>query len=103
MTPRLRIVEEAADEVEHERRWYRRRSVAAETSFLRELDHAVAAVVEAPNMWPRYIDGTQRYVFPTFPFSLVYFVDEDVLVVVAIAAEHKEPGYWRNRLSNRHT
>ena len=98
MTFSLRLFEEAAEEVEHERHWYRQRSESAEASFLRELDHAIDAVLQSPQMWPRYMAGTQRYVFPTFPFSLVYFVEEDLVFIVAIAAEHKEPGYWRDRM-----
>jgi plasmid stabilization system protein ParE len=101
MTARIRLFEEAADEVEHERHWYRQRSESAEASFLRELDHAIAAVVEAPEMWPSYIAGTQRYVFPVFPFSLVYFVEDETVVIVSVAAEHKVPGYWRDRLPKR--
>ena len=101
MTAHLRLFEEAAQEIEHERNWYRQRSQSAEASFLRELDHAIAAVLEAPHMWPRHIAGTQRYVLPTFPFSLVYFVEGDVVLVVSLAAEHKEPGYWRDRLNRR--
>jgi plasmid stabilization system protein ParE len=50
MTARLRFFEEAAEEVEHERIWYRRRSESAEAAFLRELDRAIAAVMEAPSM-----------------------------------------------------
>lgn len=98
MTVRLRLFDEAAEEVEHERKWYRRRSESAERSFLRELDRAIAAVLDSPHMWPTYIAGTRRYVFPTFPFSLVYFVEDDVVLVVAVAAEHREAGYWRDRL-----
>lgn len=98
---RIRLFEEASDEVEHERAWYRRRSASAEASFLRELDHAIEAVSDTPHMWPAYLDGTRRYVFPTFPFSLIYFVEDDVVLVVSIAAEHKEPGYWRDRLPKR--
>jgi len=37
----LSFFEEAAEEIEQERQWYRERSVVAEASFLRELDHAV--------------------------------------------------------------
>lgn len=99
MTFRVRLFDAAAAEVEHERHWYRQRSEYAETAFLRELEHAIAAVLEAPDRWPRYIAGTRRYVFPTFPFSLVYFVEDDVVLVVSIAAEHKEPGYWRERIT----
>lgn len=100
MTFRVRLFDEAAAEVEHERYWYRQRSESAEAAFLRELEHAIAAVLEAPDRWPRYMAETRRYVFPTFPFSVVYFVEGDVVLVVSIAAEHKEPGYWRERMKS---
>jgi len=44
--------EEAAEEVEREREWYRERSPTAEAVFLRELDHAIESVSEAPLRWP---------------------------------------------------
>ena len=94
----LHFFEGASDEAEEARRWYRERSEAAETAFLIELDHAVAVVVEAPNRWPKHIAGTRRYVFPTFPYSLVYFIENQVLHVVAVAHEKRRPGYWRERL-----
>ena len=100
MTARLRFFEEAAEEVEQQRAWYRRRSESAEASFLKELDHAIDVVTESPHRWPRYIAGTQRYVFPTGPFSLVYFVEDGVVVIVSIAAEHRAPGYWRDGCLN---
>jgi plasmid stabilization system protein ParE len=99
MTPQLRLFDEAAEEAEHERRWYRQRSESAEVSFLRELDQAFAAVLASPLMWPRHIAETRRYVFPTFPFSLVYFLEDDIVFVVSVAAEHREPGYWRDRMT----
>ena len=95
---RPRFFVEAAEEIEHERMWYRARSEAAEAAFLRELDLAIAVVTEAPHRWPQYVEETQRYVFPRFPFSLVYFVEDDIVVIVALEAERREPGYWTNRL-----
>ena len=98
MKQRLRFFEEAAAEIEHERAWYRSKSHVAEAAFLRELDHALEAVTERPEMWPRYLAGTRRYVFPKFPFSLVYFVEGGDVLVVSLAAEHRRPGHWRDRL-----
>ncbi|HYM62599.1 MAG TPA: type II toxin-antitoxin system RelE/ParE family toxin [Thermoanaerobaculia bacterium] len=94
----LSFFDEASDEIEQERRWYHDRSLAAEASFLRELDHAVESVLDSPVRWPKHIAGTRRYVFPTFPFSLVYFVDREVVAVVALAHHSRRPGYWRRRL-----
>jgi toxin ParE1/3/4 len=94
----LHFFEEANDEAEEARRWYRDRSETAEAAFLRELDHAVELVVEAPHRWPRYISSTRRYVFPRYPYSLVYFLENDVVNVVAVAHENRRPGYWRKRM-----
>ena len=94
----LRFFEEAEQEVEAHREWYRKRSESAEAGFLRELDHAIDQVVEAPLQWPRFLRGTRRYVFPKYPFSLVYFVEDDTINVVAVAHESRRPGYWRQRL-----
>lgn len=94
----LDFFEEAADEIDEGRAWYRRRSEPAETAFLRELDHAFEQIVEAPHRWPPFIGGTRRYVLPTFPYSLVYFVENDTVNVVAVAHEKRKPGYWRKRL-----
>jgi len=94
----LEFFDDAAAEVEDDRGWYRNRSESAEAGFLRELDHAIQQVTDAPARWPRYLTGTRRYVFPTYPYSLVYFVENDVISVVAVAHEKRRPGYWRKRL-----
>jgi plasmid stabilization system protein ParE len=101
MTYRIRFFEEAAAEIEHQRAWYRRRSLEVESSFLDEIDRAIALVLEAPERWPSHLGETRRYVLHTFPFSLVYFVEDDLIVVVAVASERMRPGYWRYRLAKR--
>jgi plasmid stabilization system protein ParE len=95
---RLEFFEDAAAEIEGDRAWYRQRSPSAEAGFLRELDHAVQQVTDAPTQWPHYLAGTRRYVFPTYPYSLVYFIEDDVIHVVAVAHDKRRPGYWRKRL-----
>jgi plasmid stabilization system protein ParE len=98
---RLEFFEDAASEIEEDRAWYRERSEAAEAGFLRELDHAIQQVIDAPAQWPHYLAGTHRYVFPTYPYSLVYFIEKDAVKVVAIAHDKRRPGYWRKRLRKR--
>src|SRR5215210_3250915 len=96
----LEFFDDAAAEIEEDRAWYRERSESAEAGFLRELDHAIEQVIESPSQWPPYLAGTRRYVFPTYPYSLVYFVEGEVLRVVAVAHDKRRPGYWRKRLRN---
>jgi plasmid stabilization system protein ParE len=75
-----------------------RGSESAEAGFLRQLDHAIQQVTDAAEQWPQDLAGTRRYVFPAYPYSLVYFVQDDVIRVVAIAHDKRRPGYWRKRL-----
>ena len=93
--------EEASEEIEQSALWYRDRSEQAHAAFLRELDHAVETVLESPQVWPAHVGGTQRYVFPTFPFSLIYFVEQNTVNIVAVAHHKRRPGYWRKRLKEK--
>lgn len=95
----LVFFERAAEEIEHERAWYRERSPKAEASLLLELDHAFSSILEAPARWPKYVAGTRRFVLPTFPFSVIYFTEDESVFVVALAAQSRRPDYWRNRLA----
>jgi hypothetical protein len=39
----------------------------------------------------------RQYVFPRFPFSLVYRMRGDDVEVLAVAHGRRRPGYWRSR------
>ncbi len=65
---------------------------------MHRLDHAIEQVAVSPHQWPQFLSGTRRYVFPKYPFSLIYFVESDTIHIVAVAHENRKPGYWRKRL-----
>jgi len=88
----------AAQEVESTYEWYAARNVAAAQGFREELRQAVDAVAASPQTWPRYGSRARRYVFPRYPFSLVYIVRDADIEVVAVAHGRRRPGYWRSRL-----
>ena len=87
----------AAEEAETTRQWYAERSLVAARAFLTELMHAVEQVAEAPERWPNYEHDTRRYVFPRFPFSLIYRVAGDKIQIIAVAHAKRKPGYWKQR------
>jgi toxin ParE1/3/4 len=87
----------AAQEAEAAYTWYAERSESAAHGFREELRRAVEAVTEAPERWPRYGAHTRRYLFPRFPFSLVYRLRGGEVEVIAVAQGKRRPGYWRSR------
>jgi plasmid stabilization system protein ParE len=75
----------AAQEVEYTYEWYAARDVSTAHGFREELRQAVDVVAARPQTWPRYGRRARRYVFPRYPFTLVYIVRGDVVEVVAVA------------------
>lgn len=93
----FRIHPAAAGEAEVALAWYRDRNPRAATGFLFDLEHAIDRIREAPDAWPRVGRRARRYVFPRFPFSLVYRVSPTLIEVVAVAHHRRKPGYWKSR------
>ncbi len=42
----------------------------------------------------------RRLVLRRFPYKLLYTVQADHVFVVAVAHQHRNPGYWTDRLSH---
>lgn len=61
------------------------------------VQRAVALAAEFPEMGSPYLFKTRR-VFPKrFPFSVVYVLRRNEIVVLAVAPFRRKPGYWRSR------
>jgi plasmid stabilization system protein ParE len=87
----------ALAEAEAARYWYAERSPSVARAFIAELAKAVDQVAAAPSRWPQFTGDTRRYVFPRFPFSLVYRFSGTTLQIIAVAHAKRRPGYWQER------
>jgi toxin ParE1/3/4 len=85
-------------EIEAAADWYQQRSEQASVAFIGAVFDALESVSSAPQRWPQYLFGTQRFVFYRFPFSAIYLDAPDAVDIVAIAHNKRKPGYWRQRL-----
>jgi toxin ParE1/3/4 len=93
----IRLHPLAADEAKAAHTWYAERNPRTAAMFLDELDLAVARVAESPERWPHVRGRIRRYIFPKFPFSLVYRFTPTSIEVVAIAHHRRKPAYWKVR------
>jgi hypothetical protein len=66
-------------------------------AFSEEIDAAESAIVRLPEAWPPFDLGTRRYLLRRFPFSVVYRVEPQRVLIVAVAHAHRRPGYWKSR------
>jgi plasmid stabilization system protein ParE len=66
--------------------------------FLDELDRVVRLIKAYPLAFPEVELEIRRCLFARFPYSLIYGVDGETIVVIAVAHSHREPLYWIDRL-----
>jgi plasmid stabilization system protein ParE len=98
VTRTLEILEEALEEAEEAARWYAERSETAAVGLAEELDAAIVQIERTPKAWPPYAYNTRRFLLRRFPYSVVYRVYANRVIVIAVAHAHRRPGYWRARL-----
>jgi plasmid stabilization system protein ParE len=98
VAPALEYLDAALEEAEAAARWYTARSEAAALGFADEIDAAASAIERLPNAWPAYEHGTRRFLLRRYPFSVVYRIEPDRILIVAVAHGHRRPGYWLSRL-----
>lgn len=65
--------------------------------FLDELDRVVRLIRTYPLVATQVDSEIRRFLFSRFPYSLIYGIDQETIVVIAVAHHHREPGYWADR------
>lgn len=66
--------------------------------FAIEVSRAADRMLEYTHAWQRLDDEVPRCQLNRFPYGLVYSIEDDVIVVLAVMFLRREPNYWRDRL-----
>jgi len=81
--------------------WYASRNPTAADSFRMALKAAGETIRRAPSAWPAHKYGTQKYRLKQFPYKIIYIVENDQILVLAVAHDRRRPGYWQDRLNDK--
>jgi toxin ParE1/3/4 len=93
----VRYLPEALAEYEAAATWYDDQSPGAGDDFADAIERAELLIVETPRTWPQWPGaraGVRRYLVPGFLFSIAYEIVGDEIVVLAVAHQRRQPGYW---------
>ncbi len=77
--------------------WYQDRSPQAADGFEAAIEVALRAIGDAPERWPLCDDRHRFYGLRRYPFSIVFRVEDDAVLVVAVAHSRREANYWQDR------
>ena len=79
--------------------YYRERSSRVAASFLAAVQAAVDQVLEFPESAPFVRGEVRGKTVSKFPYTMMYRVDGDTVVILAVAHQKQRPQYWVGRVS----
>jgi len=53
-----------------------------------------------PMAWTEIRPEIRRCIMHKFPYNVLYSVEEETILIIAIAHHHRNPNYWIERISN---
>lgn len=59
-----------------------------------EIKKAILRIVEYPKAWSIEREGVRKCLLHSFPYKILYSVEEDYILIIAIARQHRKPDYW---------
>jgi plasmid stabilization system protein ParE len=96
----VRFLTVAQREVNDAVLWYEEQAEGLSHDFLDQLDRAVRLIKRYPLIATQIEPDIRRFLFARFPYSLIYGIDDDTIVVIAVAHQHRQPRYWADRMND---
>ena len=91
----MRILVCARGEIEEACGWYEAQAPGLGERFMSEFEHGLKRVQEFPRAWHPIKGNIRRYRMGRFPYGILYAVEEQGILVLAVAHLHRAPRHWR--------
>ena len=86
-------------EFEEAVRFYKDRGRTLGQRFAKEIRTTVAKIIATPERWRVLEQDVHICRARVFPYAVLYTIEDDYILIVAIAHGKRRPGYWRHRLT----
>lgn len=88
---------EAERDIEDNFKWYENQRGGLGQDFLLCIEEGLAKIQRNPEMYALVYKNVRQVLVRRFPYRILYFFDEGLIVVVAICHAHRDPHSWQSR------
>ena len=89
---------DALQEYEEAALWYATHYPSLGERFVDAIQSSLDAVADNPQAWPLIDNDVRRVLARVFPYAVLYSIETDYLLILAVMHCHQRPGYWRYRV-----
>ena len=88
---------EALTEYAEAVRYYTEQRVEVAQAFINAIEDTVYRIRESPTRYIAVDDEVRRCMTRRFPYGILYTIEQDYILILAVMHCSREPGYWKNR------
>jgi plasmid stabilization system protein ParE len=88
---------EALSEYAEAVQYYTEQRVEVAQAFINAIEDTVYRIRESPNRYIEIDHEVRKCMVRRFPYKLLYTVEQDFILILAIMHCSRKPGYWKNR------
>jgi plasmid stabilization system protein ParE len=93
-----RLLPPAEEEMTEASLFYESASSGLGQDFLDDVQRVLDYLREHPLAGQSIRVGLKRVPLRRFPFSLIYSIESDAVLIIAVSHQRRRPGYWQSRV-----
>ena len=86
-----RALTEYAEAVE----FYNQHGVDLAQRFIDAVERGIFRILESPTRWTVIDEDVRRCLIQKFPYAILYTIEEDYILILALMHCSREPRYWK--------
>jgi len=91
---------EAQQEIQEAYQWYESKARKVAKDFLLALDERFTTIERDPTAYPVIYKQVRRALLRRFPYGLYYFIEGEVVIVLACFHASRDPRQWQRRIDD---
>lgn len=88
---------EALSEYAEAVKYYSRQRSEIAQSFIDAVEEAIYKIRETPSRYSIWDEDVRRCFTRKFPYAILFTIETDYILILAVMHCSREPGYWQNR------
>ena len=94
---KIEFLPEAKIEIDDAVSFYNLQVTGLGDIFKDVIKSTVKRIASFPTAWTEVQPNIRRCIMHKFPYSVLYTVEKEFVLIVAVAHHHRKPSYWSSR------
>ena len=94
----IKILDAAEEELDEAFEYYEYEMEGLGKRFLKEFRKGLNRIIAYTKAWRPVKGNVRKCVLKKFPYNIIYAIEPDLIIILAVAHQHRKPNYWADRI-----